>query len=232
MIQAIALDDEMPALKVLGNFCNKVDFINLQQTFNKPTAATQYLAENTVDLLFLDINMPSITGIDFHRTLKKPMMVIFTTAYSEYAIEGFNLNAIDYLLKPFTFERFVQGVAKAQDLWISQQKQGQMGGKIPTYLYVKADYSVYKIDTDDILFVEGLDDYLKIHLQNAKPIVARMTMKAMLEKLPFLEFSRVHRSYIIALSRIENIRNKVIYLAGEEIPIGTSYEKEFFARFQ
>lgn len=227
MIKAIAIDDEPPALKVLENFCGKTDFIRLEKTFTKPNEATAYLQKNAVDLLFLDINMPSVSGIDFFKAMQDKTMVIFTTAYSEYAVEGFNLNAVDYLLKPYTFERFTQAVTKARDF---QQYMNETGAALK-HLVVKADYSLVKIDIANIQLIEGLDDYLKIHLANGKPIVVRMTMKAILEKLPEDNFIRVHRSYIVPLNKIENVRNKNITIAGQEIPIGNSYEENFFKAF-
>ena len=228
MIKAIAIDDELPALKVIENFANKTGFISLEKMFNKPLEALRYVNKFPVDLLFLDINMPSIKGTDLMRALKQKTMVIFTTAYSEYAVEGFELNAIDYLLKPFTYERFLQAVAKANDYYNFTNKQT---GQKEQYLFIRADYSLVKINMADILFIEGLDDYLKIHIQNQKPVIARMTMKAMTEKLPADNFIRVHRSYIVSFRHIENVRNKFITIAGEEIPIGNSYEEQFQRSF-
>lgn len=227
MIKAIAIDDELPALKVIENFCNQVDFIDLPKTFNKPTEALKYLRKFPVDLLFLDINMPSLTGIELYKAVKQDTMAIFTTAYSEYAVEGFNLNAVDYLLKPFTLERFMQAVNKAHEYYnyIHQHVKKEK------FLFIRADYSLIKINLSDILFIEGLDDYLKFHLANQKPIVARITMKAILQKLPETEFVRVHRSYIVSLNHIESLRNKIITIAGEEIPVGSSYEESFFKLF-
>lgn len=229
MLKAIAIDDEPPALRVIAHFCSQVSTIELQKTFSRTDEALAYLTENEVDLLFLDINMPAMSGIDFYKAIPKAAMVIFTTAYAEYAVEGFNLSAVDYLLKPFTFERFKQGVQKALDY--SQFIKKAEPELAVEYLYIKADYSTYKIAIADILFIEGLDDYLKIQLENAKPIVARMTMKNMVKKLPARDFIRVHRSFIIPMRRIENVRNKTITLSGNEIPIGSSYETEFFKRF-
>jgi len=225
MISAIAVDDELPALSLLENFCRKTDFIELQKSFNKPNEALRYLQQFPVDLLFLDINMPSLTGIDLYKAVQQNTMVIFTTAYSEYAVEGFNLNAIDYLLKPFTFDRFMQAVNKVKSAAKLSEEQKEK------YLFIRADYSLIKIVIDDILFIEGLDDYLKIHIQNDKPIIARMTLKNILEKLPSSDFIRVHRSYVVPLSRIKSVRNKVISIENEEIPIGTSYEENFLKLF-
>ncbi|HEU4788358.1 MAG TPA: LytTR family DNA-binding domain-containing protein [Flavobacterium sp.] len=224
MIKAIALDDEPPALDVLLNFCDKIDTIDLQKTFTKSEDALKYLKKYPVDLLFLDINMPAISGIDFYKKLPHKTMVIFTTAYSEYAVEGFTLSATDYLLKPFSFLRFEQAVEKAYSQWKLQNQNPEQ-----QYLFVRADYSLNKILLSDILFIEGLDDYLKIHILNQKTIVARMTMKALLQKLPETEFIRVHRSFIVSISKIEKVRNKIIYINNEEIPVSASYETTFFA---
>lgn len=238
MIRAIALDDEPPALRVITRFCEQIDFIDLQKTFSRTDQALAYLEQVPVDLLFLDINMPSMSGIEFYKAIPKQdaatdRMVIFTTAHAEHAVEGFNLNAVDYLLKPFTFERFLQAANRASDYY---QFLNAPASTKPTYIYIRADYRLYKIALADILFIEGLDDYLKIHLQHSKPVVARMTMKAMLQKLAETGdggegFIRIHRSYIVPVSRIEAVRNKTLLVAGREIAIGASYEADFLKRF-
>jgi DNA-binding LytR/AlgR family response regulator len=225
MIRAIAVDDEIPALSVLENFCKRIDFIELQKLFNKPNDALRYLQQFPVDLIFLDINMPALTGINLYKAIQQNTMVVFTTAYSEFAVEGFNLNAIDYLLKPFTFERFMQAVNKVKTAAKLADDQKEK------HLFIRADYSLIKIVIDDILFIEGLDDYLKIHIQNDKPVIARMTLKSILEKLPAAAFARVHRSYVVPLSRIKSVRNKIIYIDKEEIPVGNSYEENFLKQF-
>lgn len=230
MIRAIAIDDEPPALKVIENFCGKIDSVDLQKTFTMPNEALKYLRKFPVDLLFLDINMPSISGIDLYKSVEQNTMVIFTTAYSEFAVEGFNLNAVDYLLKPYTFERFQQAVAKANEFYNYSNSNTEKGQE--QFLFIRADYSLVKINLNDIIYIEGLDDYMKIHMQNQKPLVARMTMKGILEKLPPNEFVRVHRSYIVPFTRVKNVRNKTIQLENVEIPIGSSYEKEFLKLFQ
>lgn len=228
MIKAVAIDDELPALSVIENFCNRTSFITLEKTFNKPIEALRYVNKFPVDLLFLDINMPSIKGTELYKTLKQKTMVIFTTAYSEYAVEGFELSAIDYLLKPFTYERFLQAASKANEYYNYINKQSTSADR---FLFIRADYSLVKINMANILFIEGLDDYLKIHILNQKPVIARMTMKAMTEKLPADNFIRVHRSYIISFKHIDNVRNKIICIAGEEIPVGNSYEEQFSRSF-
>jgi DNA-binding LytR/AlgR family response regulator len=222
MIKAIALDDEPLALKVIENFCSRIPSIELEKTFSKPSEALKHLQKFPTDLLFLDIQMPSLTGIEFYKSVKQDTMVIFTTAHSEYAVESYTLSAIDYLLKPFTFERFEQAANKANEYYQYTHKQQQASA----HFFIRADYSLIKITIAEILYIEGLDDYLKIHLHNQKPVVARMTMKTMLEKLPASEFIRVHRSFIIPLNRVEQIRSKMITVAGQEIPIGGSYEEQ------
>jgi DNA-binding LytR/AlgR family response regulator len=228
MIKAIAIDDEPPALKVIETFCNQIDYIDLQKTFTKPAEALNFLKENSIDLIFLDINMPSQNGIDFYKSIPNSSAVIFTTAYSEYAVDGFNLNALDYLLKPFSISRFQQAVNKAKEYleFINHKESSKL-----THLFVKADYSLIKINFSDIAYIEGLDDYLKIHIKNSKTIVARMTMKVMIERLPKNRFIRVHRSFIVPLDNIKSIRSKTILLDKFEIPIGMSYEAEFLKKF-
>lgn len=222
MIKAIALDDEPLALEILQNLCTDIEYVDLQKVFTKSEEAFKYLRKYPVDLLFLDINMPSISGLDFYKKLPHKTMVIFTTAYSEYAVEGFTLNATDYLLKPISLSRFQQAMEKAFQQWKTQNQNLEQ-----QYLFIRADYSLIKILFSDILYIEGLDGYLKIHIQNQKTIVARMTLKAILQKLPVAEFIRVHRSFIISISKVQKIRNKVIHIEQAEIPISASYETAF-----
>ena len=228
MIRAIAIDDEPPALRILERFCTGMDGLTLERTFTRPAEAMEYLRTEKVDLLFLDIQMPSISGLEFYKSAPGEPMVIFTTGYSEYAVEGFNLQAIDYLLKPFTRERFEQAVSKAMATHSFRLQKTTDG---PQYISIRADYSTHRIALTDIRYIEGLDDYLKIHLDNGKPIVARMTMKSMVESLPQTSFMRVHRSYIIPLARITMVRNKTIHIGDAQIPIGGSYEEAFFSAF-
>jgi len=229
MMKAIALDDEPLALQVIESFCNGSDKVQLMKTFLKPNDAQRYIENFPVDLLFLDIQMPSISGIDFFKSLKRDVMVIFTTAHSEYAIEGFNLNAVDYLLKPFTQDRFQQALQKAFEFYNYSNNAGVT--KQP-YIYIRADYSLLKIDLQDIIYIEGLNDYLRIHLRNQKPVVARMTLKALYEKLPTQDFLRVHRSYIVSILSILKITGKVIHIKVNEqvipLQIGKSYEEEVY----
>ena len=227
MIRAIALDDEPLALKIIESFCNRVEFIQLEKTFTKTSEAAKYLRKQPVDLIFLDIQMPTQNGLSFYKEIGQSIKVIFTTAYTEYAVEGFNVSASDYLLKPFPFDRFLTAVSKVKD---QLEVQNASLNTENTYLYIRADYSLHKILMEDILFIEGLDDYLKIHIEHQKHIVARMTMKAILEKLPGNYFVRVHRSYIISISKIEKIRNKTIFIKEHEIPLSATYEAFFLSK--
>ncbi|MGN6477984.1 MAG: LytR/AlgR family response regulator transcription factor [Flavipsychrobacter sp.] len=228
MISAIAIDDEPLALDVIKVFCNKIDFIKLEQTFTQIGEAVKYLENHKPDLLFLDIRMPAMSGIDFYKRIAPGTMAIFATAHSEYALEGFNLSAIDYLLKPFDFNRFKQAVDKANEYHTYIQNKEQVS---EPYLFIRADYSVIKVATADIEYIEGLDNYLKIHLYNTKPIVARMSMKSMEEKLSPRDFMRVHRSYIIPIKNVVLLRNKTIYLKNAEIPVGTNYAEKVQQKF-
>ena len=225
MIKALAIDDEPLALNVIEAFCAQLDYIDLQKTFTKPNEALKHLNKYPVDLLFLDIHMPSLTGIDFYKNIEQNTLVVFCTAHGQYAVEGFNLNALDYLLKPFTFERFKQATDKARDYFASSNNQKAQ------HIFVRADYSLQKIMLDDIMCIEALDDYLKIYINNQKTIVARMTMKAMLEKLPSTEFMRVHRSFIVPIKKVESLRNKMLQLGDKKIPVGNSYEEDVLKHF-
>ncbi len=223
MIKAIAIDDEAPALKVIVNFCNQTPGIELKKVFQKPTEALAYLESDPVDLLFLDIQMPTLSGLDLYRKIGPGTLAVFTTAFSEYAVEGFNVNAIDYLLKPFTIQRFQQAVSKAAEYLNFRQNKDPRSEA----LLIRADYSLIRIPVSEILFVEGADDYLKIHRENKNPLLVRMTMKSIIEMLPPTDFVRTHRSYIVSVRRIDTVRNKTISLAGHEIPIGNNYEAAF-----
>ena len=222
MIKTIAIDDEPLSLELIETFCRRFDFLQFEKGFYNTAAASIYLEKNEVDLLFLDINMPAVSGIDFYKSLRNKPMLIFTTSYSEYALEGFELDAIDYLLKPFTTTRFEKAVLKARARY--NLVHNATVAEQAKYLMLKVDYGMVKLVLADILFIEGLDNYLKIHLHNQSPIVVRLTMKALLEKLHEKEFIRVHRSYIVPINRIEWVKQKMITVAGEEIPIGKNYE--------
>ena len=225
MIRAIAIDDEPIALKVIENFCHEIETITLEKTFTNAEDGLKYLKKFPTDIIFLDIEMPNLNGIDLYKQIKQNTLVIFITSRPDYAVEGFNLNALDYLLKPFTFERFNQAADKARDYFATTNSQKAQ------HIFVRADYSLQKILLEDITCIEALDDYLKIYLNQQKTIVARMTMKAMLEKLPSTEFVRVHRSFIVPIKKVESLRNKTLQLGDKKIPVGNSYEEEVLKYF-
>jgi DNA-binding LytR/AlgR family response regulator len=229
MLTAIAIDDEPLALEVIKAFCAKIESMKLVMTFTEANAALKFLEEEHVDLLLLDINMPSISGIEFYKKVSKDTMVIFTTAYSQYAVEGFNLSAVDYLLKPFEFSRFQVAIEKAKEYNNYLQKKDN---EVPNHLFVRVDYSLVKVPLDEIFFIEGLDNYIKIHFESGKTLLVRMSMKGITEKLPASGFIRVHRSFIVPLNKVTSVRNKIIYLSKQEIPIGTNYVDEVLPLFK
>lgn len=224
MINAIAIDDEPLALEIIAAFCENDKDIKLQKSFTNTKEAMEYLNENTIDLLFLDIQMPSISGIDFYKNLDQKLMVIFTTAYSKYAVEGFNLSAVDYLLKPIELDRFLKATAKAKEIFDYNNKEQNDAD----YIFVRADYSLVKIDCNEILYLESTDDYIKIHLIGKNPIMTLSTLKAIEDKLPTNNFIRVHRSYIVATNKIERVKGKTIHIATFQIPISNKYDADFF----
>lgn len=228
MIKAIAIDDEPLALTVIESLCAKSDIIELMRTFTKPSEALKYLQKYPVDLIFCDIQMPSMTGISLVKSLQHKTMVIFTTAFSEYAAVSYDLNAIDYLLKPINLRRFTQAIIKAQEYLDYINRKDQSTDK---NIFVRADFSLMKIPLADILYIEGLADYLKIHIRDRKTIVARMPMKEMMEKLNPSEFIRVHRSFIVPFDKIEAVRGGSIFIGDQEFPIGRTYAEEFFNRY-
>ncbi|MEH0153920.1 LytTR family DNA-binding domain-containing protein [Limibacter armeniacum] len=219
MIKAIALDDESLALQVIENFCSRVEDIELVKTFTQSSEAKKFLMKYPVDLIFLDINMPAISGVDFYKAVNEYTAVIFTTAYSEYAVEGFDLNAIDYLLKPIKFDRFEKAIARAKER-LQQPATNNTRNK----LIIRADYSLHQIEYQDICYIEAMSDYLRIHLTDAKPVVTRMTMKNMEEKLPSDTFVRVHRSYFVSIDKIESVKKSSLQISGTEIPVSKGYK--------
>lgn len=217
MIRAIALDDEILALRIIENYAEKIENLTLEKVFNKQSDAQKYLNKFPVDLIFLDIEMPAKNGLDFYKNISQNTKVIFTTAYSEYAVDAFSVNAVDYLLKPFSFERFKTAVEKVKDNSETHEAK---------HLSIRADYKLYKINFDDIQLIEGLDDYIQIHLKDSIKITARSSMKNILEKLSEKDFIRVHRSYIVPVNDIKTIVNKNIHIAEFIIPIGETYKDD------
>jgi DNA-binding LytR/AlgR family response regulator len=229
MIHAIAIDDEPLALNVIRSFCDKIDFIQLRETFTQPSEGLKYAKKFPVDLVFLDIQMPTMTGIRLAESIEQNTMVIFTTAFSDYAVKSYELDAVDYLLKPFNFKRFEAAVNKAHEYYQYLHNVSTAGDDC---IFVRADYRLVKVPLSDIQVIEGMADYLKIFVGDKKPIIARMTMKEMVDKLPSQAFMRVHRSYIVPLKNIESVRNNIITISQREIPVGKTYLREFLARIR
>lgn len=230
MIRAIAIDDEPLALDIIRAYCGHIDFIDLQKTFTQPAEALRFLKKFPVDLVFLDIRMPSISGIDLMKAVPQDIMVIFTTAHAEFAVESYELRAIDFLLKPIEEPRFRQAVNRAREFFEYNQKKEDSGKE--KSIFIRADYSLIRVVLSEILYIEGLGDYLKIHLPTPSPVVVRMTMKTMLDKLPPDEFVRVHRSFIVPLSRVEMVRGKTIQIGEHQIPVGASFEEAFMEKMK
>ena len=228
MITSIAIDDEPLALDLLSEYASRTKELDLLKTYTNPLEALNYLGKAPVDLLFLDIQMPDISGLNFCKSVGKNTMVIFTTAHSKYAVEGFNLCAIDYLLKPIEYDRFASAVIKARDYKDYFNKKLINAGK---YIHVRSEYNLVKIAVEEIEYIESFDDFIKIHIFDQKPVMTLMSLKAILELLPSGHFMRVHRSYIIPLSRVRSVRNNRIQLTNTEIPIGVSHKEEFLEWF-
>ena len=220
-LKCVAIDDELPALQLMQKYIADHPQLQLLQTFTDAISASEYLKTAVVDLLFVDINMPDITGLDLVRSLIDPPMIIFTTAYKKFAIDGFELNAIDYLLKPISFERFSKAVQKANDYHQYKSKPPTAAEEV---LMVFSEYQLVKINCSTIEYIESLDDYIRINLSNDKPVMTLMTLKAVIEKLSSTQFKRIHRSYIVNMEKIRSVANrKVRLLSGTELPVSETY---------
>ena len=227
MMTCLAVDDEPLALDLLEDNIKKVPSLKLIKRCSNALQANEFLQTNHVDLIFLDIQMPGISGIQFLKGLyQKPPLVIFITAYEQYAIEGYNLDVVDYLLKPVSFERFLKAFNKAQDKFHSEKSIPSHGENVP-HLFVNSDYCLVRIDLKDILYIEGLKDYVKIFLQSAtRAVITRLSMKGLEEKLPADQFARVHKSFIVSINKIVSIRKARITIQGKDvlIPISEYYK--------
>jgi DNA-binding LytR/AlgR family response regulator len=229
-ITCIAIDDEPLALGLIVSYIQKTPFLELSAEFDNPIDAMEYLQENSVQLIFLDIQMPDLTGVEFARTLSDDCKVIFTTAYDKYAVEGFQLHALDYLLKPISYEVFLNSVKHAKkhfDL-INSASSDKPIETDENYLFIKADYQIHRIEYNDILYVEGLKDYVKLYTESSSnPIVFHATMKSIEEKLPSNNFMRIHRSFIVSLNKIKTIERDRILFGDKRIPISNQYKPDF-----
>ncbi len=227
-IKALIIDDEPLAQNVIQQYAIKLPDLTISATCSDAICAHKLLQEMEIDLIFLDINMPKLSGISFLRNLKNPPLVIFTTAYSEYALEGFELNAIDYLKKPFSFDRFCKAYFKAEQLLQLQKtsKHQESEKSKPGFLFIKSNKKSYKIEFSDIYYIEGLGDYIQIHLKDEK-IVTNLSMKKITELLPDDMFYRIHKSYIISLEKIKLVEGNMVMIKNNKLPVGNSYRHEF-----
>lgn len=218
-IKFIAIDDEPPALQVIKTYAQEFPWLKLLHTFEDAISASEYLRQVPVDLIFLDIHMPDVNGLDLARGLTSNPMIIFTTAYRQYAYEGFELDAIDYLLKPIPFQRFEKAVQKAQT-YLRQQQQPPATES----LLVHSSYHMVKIPLHEIVYIESMEDYIRIHLTQRAPVLTLMTLKKMMEKLPAGRFRRIHRSYIVAVDKVRAVINRKVKLSSAaELPVSDSY---------
>ena len=228
-IKAIIIDDEPLAQNVIKQYAKKLPDLKIVESCDDAICAHKVLQEQDVDLLFLDINMPKLSGISFLKNLKNPPLVIFTTAYSEYALEAYELNAIDYLKKPFSFERFCKAYYRAEELLQLKQKAATTSSASQVaedFLFIKSNKKSVKVKYSSILYIEGLGDYIKIHLEGDK-LVTNLSMKKILTLLPTRQFYRIHKSYIISMDKIENLEGNMVSINGNKLPIGNSYRQEF-----
>jgi DNA-binding LytR/AlgR family response regulator len=228
MITTIAIDDEPLALQLVTTYIEKTPGLKLAGKFDNPLDAAEYLSEHSVDLIFVDIQMPDLSGIEFTRLMEKGPKVIFTTAFEKYALEGYKLDIVDYLLKPFSYEEFLVAVQKAQKLMRLEQRAPARVDVNNEFLFLKSDYKIKRINFHDILYIEGLKDYVKVFIMNSvKPILSLTSLKLLESKLPESKFMRVHRSFIVNLERIDTIERSRIVFGKEYIPVSDQYKEKF-----
>ncbi len=239
IIRCLVVDDEPLAIDILKDYISKTPFLQLVNTYRNPIEALQAVQSGDIDLVFLDVQMPELTGIQFLKIANGKCKVILTTAYQEYALEGFELNVVDYLLKPIAFDRFYRAAQKAQELLGLSQAlpNGNLHSALPEiaakpsigndFIFVKTEHKIQKIYLNDILYIEGLKDYISIFTKSER-VITLQSMKKMEETLPGYHFIRVHKSYIIALDKIESIERSRISIADKLIPVGDTYRDDFF----
>lgn len=224
-LRCLVIDDESVAIKGIVNYIGKIDFLEVTDTCSSALHAAAILKKEKIDLMFLDINMPYLSGLNFLESLEKAPLTIITTAYSEYALEGYRLNVIDYLLKPIAFQRFFQAATKALNIFKSNVSIKSNDEFITSYLYVRQGDSFRKISRDDILYIEGMQNYLKIHLKS-EVLIIHQTMVSLEEMLPKELFFRTHRSFLVNLSHIDSISGGRIIIDGKELPIASTRKEE------
>lgn len=228
MITAIAIDDEPLALQLVTGYIEKTPGLKLAGRFDNPLDAIEFLSGEAVDLIFVDIQMPDLTGLEFTRSLVKGPKVIFTTAFDKYALEGFRLEVVDYLLKPFSYEEFLKAVQKVQKLIKLEKGVPDQVEANNDFLFLKSDYKIKRINFNDILYIEGMKDYVKVYIQNsARPVMSLTTMKLIESKLPEKKFMRIHRSFIVNLEKIDTIERSRVVFGKSYIPVSDQYRDKF-----
>lgn len=227
MMRCIAVDDEKLVLDLLVDNIKQMPYLQLAKACRNAMEAIEVLQKEKIDLIFLDIQMPKLSGLQLIQTLQQPPMIILITAYEQYALEGYNLNVVDYLLKPVSFDRFLKACNKAKELFnLKSDKVTVLKEISPDHIFVNVEYTLVKILFADILFIEGLKDYIKIHLAlSNKPVLTKMSLKAMEEKLPSNKFIRIHKSYIVATDKITVIKRDLINIGVHEIPVSEFYKE-------
>ncbi len=228
IIKCIAIDDEPLALKQISSYIEKTPFLEAVALCRSAFDAIEFLADNEVDLMFVDINMPDLNGLDFVKSLMQKPQIIFTTAYSEYAIEGFQVDALDYLLKPISYAVFLKSANKAKTWFELNHKQQESVQTTQDSLFVKSEYKMVRIFLSEIKYIESANEYIQIHLVNDEPVTTLIRLKTMEEQLPKDKFMRVHRSFIVNLDRIKVIeRNRIVFDHNVYIPVGEQYKEKF-----
>jgi DNA-binding LytR/AlgR family response regulator len=227
-ITTIAIDDEPLALQLVESYVRKTPFLNLVASFDNPLDASEFMSQNEVQLLLLDIQMPDLTGIEFVRTLANPPKIVFTTAFEKYALDGFKLNAVDYLLKPFSYEEFLRAMNKVRHLVELENPPYTQLESGSQFLFLKSEHKVRRVNFNDILYIEGLKDYIKVYIHDEeKPILSLSSMKAVEQKLPADQFMRIHRSYIVNLNKVNTVERQRIVFGKTYIPVGDQYKDQF-----
>jgi DNA-binding LytR/AlgR family response regulator len=227
-MKCLIVDDEPLAQQLMEEFAGRIPFLEVAGKCSSATEAIDVLRRKTIDLILLDIHMPRLSGLDFISSLQNPPQFILVTAYSEYALQGFNVNATDYLMKPVPFERFLKAVTKAYELYMLRNKPVQEKDLSPErFMLVKSGYQTVKILYGSILYIEGLKDYVKIYTEGKKAILSLLTMKGLAETLPSNKFLRIHKSYIVAIDRISTISRNRVMIGEKWIPVGENYREAF-----
>ena len=235
-MNCIAIDDEPLSLNIVKEYCRKLEFMNLIGTYTNPFEAISKINESSIDIIFLDVEMPGITGLQLIKSLPNPPLIIVTSAHSKYAFEGFELSIVDYLLKPVAFDKFLRAVNKAGLFLAGREKNDKENissqeNNFPDYVFVKEGYSTVKIRFSEIEYIEGLKDYIKICV-NEKYHLTKSTIKNFENKLPTNRFIRVHKSFIVSLDKIIKIENNRIFIGSKKIPIGLQYKNNFYNKIE